>query len=46
MLLPKYAYYVSDLIEEHAYQTYDTYLKANEELLKTQPAPQRIFGKS
>lgn len=40
MLLPRYAYYTSELIEEHAYQTYDTYLKANEDALKAQPAPQ------
>jgi ubiquinol oxidase len=40
ILLPRYAYYAMELIEEHAYQTYDAYLKANEDLLKTQPAPQ------
>lgn len=29
MLLPKYAYYMMELIEEHAYHTYDTYLNAH-----------------
>ncbi|MGL5806210.1 MAG: alternative oxidase [Xenococcaceae cyanobacterium] len=40
MLFPKYAYYLMELIENHAYHTYDDYLKTNEEQLKTQPAPQ------
>ncbi len=40
MVLPKYAYYMMELIEQHAYDTYDTYLKTNEEELKGQPAPQ------
>ncbi len=40
MLFPKYAYYLMELIEDHAYQTYDDYLKINEVALKTQPAPQ------
>ncbi|MGL5804490.1 MAG: alternative oxidase [Xenococcaceae cyanobacterium] len=40
MVLPKYAYYMMELIEQHAYDTYDTYLKNNEEELKAAPAPQ------
>jgi ubiquinol oxidase len=32
--------YLMELIEDHAYQTYDDYLKINEATLKTQPAPQ------
>jgi ubiquinol oxidase len=40
MLLPKYAYYLMELIENHAYHTYDDYLKTHEAELKAQPAPQ------
>lgn len=40
MLSPRYAYYLMELIEQHAYHTYDTYLKTHAEELKTQPAPQ------
>lgn len=40
MLLPKYAYYLMELIENHAYHTYDDYLKTYGEELKAQPAPQ------
>jgi ubiquinol oxidase len=40
MLLPQYAYYMMELIEQHAYHTYDTYLNAHTEFLKSQPAPQ------
>jgi ubiquinol oxidase len=40
MVLPKYAYYLMELIENHAYQTYDNHLKTHEAELKTQPAPQ------
>ncbi|MEH2238492.1 alternative oxidase [Nostoc sp.] len=40
MLFPSYAYYLMELIEDHAYHTYDDYLKSNEEELKTQSAPQ------
>ncbi|MCC5644362.1 plastoquinol terminal oxidase [Nostoc sp. CHAB 5824] len=40
MLLPKYAYYLMELIENHAYHTYDNYLKAHEAELKAQKAPQ------
>jgi ubiquinol oxidase len=40
MLSPQYAYYLMELIENHAYQTYDNHLKNHEAELKTQPAPQ------
>jgi ubiquinol oxidase len=40
MLTPEYAYYLMELIEAHAYHTYDEYLKTHEAELKTQPAPQ------
>jgi ubiquinol oxidase len=40
LLFPKSAYYMMELIEQHAYNTYDTYLKTNEATLKTLPAPQ------
>jgi ubiquinol oxidase len=40
LLFPKSAYYMMELIEQHAYNTYDTYLKVNETALKTLPAPQ------
>lgn len=40
MLFPKHAYYLSELIEEHAYHTYDTYLTNFADELKAQPAPQ------
>jgi ubiquinol oxidase len=39
MVLPGYAYYMMELIEQHAYHTYDTYLNTHGEMLKTQPAP-------
>jgi ubiquinol oxidase len=40
ILLPRYAYYMMELIEQHAYHTYDTYLNTHAEELQTQPAPQ------
>jgi ubiquinol oxidase len=40
MLLPRYAYYMMELIEQHAYHSYDMYLSANADILKLQPAPQ------
>lgn len=40
MLFPRYAYYLIELIENHAYYTYDDYLHAHETELKSQPAPQ------
>jgi len=33
------AYHLSELIEDHAYNTYDTYLKREEATLKTLPVP-------
>ncbi|GAA6617140.1 alternative oxidase [Scytonema sp. NUACC26] len=40
MLSPRYAYYLMELIENHAYHTYDEHLKMHEAELKTQSAPQ------
>ncbi len=40
MVFPQYAYYLMELIENHAYHTYDDYLQINEVQLKSQPAPQ------
>lgn len=40
IISPSDAYYFTQLIEEHAYHTYDTFLKEHEAELKTQPAPQ------
>lgn len=40
VISPSSAYYFTQLIEEHAYHTYDTFLKEHETELKTQPAPQ------
>jgi ubiquinol oxidase len=34
------AYYFMELVESHAFHTYDTFLKENEAALKAQPAPQ------
>jgi ubiquinol oxidase len=39
MLSPRYAYYLMELIENHAYQTYESYLSMHEAELKAQPAP-------
>jgi len=33
------AYHLSELIEDHAFNTYNTYLTKNEEMLKTLPVP-------
>jgi ubiquinol oxidase len=33
------AYHLSELIEDHAYHTYDQYLQEHGEMLKTQPVP-------
>ena len=33
------AYHLSELIEDHAYETYDNYLKEHGEMLKTRPVP-------
>lgn len=40
MLSPRYAYYLMELIENHAFHTYENHLKVNEAELKAQPAPQ------
>jgi ubiquinol oxidase len=40
MLLPKSAYYLMESIENHAFHTYDEYLKNHQAELKAQPAPQ------
>lgn len=40
MLFPRNAYYLMELIEAHAYKTYDSYVKAHEAELKAEPAPQ------
>lgn len=37
---PTHAYNVNHAIEVHAYETYDAFLRENEEELKKQPAPQ------
>lgn len=39
LLSPRSAYYLMELIEDHAYHTYDGFLQANETDLKAQPAP-------
>jgi len=40
MVAPRSAYYFMQLVEEHAYHTYDTFLKEHGDELKAQPAPQ------
>ena len=40
MVSPRAAYHFMELVEGHAYHTYDEFLKTNEVLLKAQPAPQ------
>lgn len=40
LLAPRSAYYFMELVEGHAYHTYDTYLQENAAALKAQPAPQ------
>lgn len=40
MISPRSAYHFTQLVEEHAYHTYDEFLKVYETELKTQPAPQ------
>ncbi len=37
---PKSAYHFMELVEEHAYVSYDKFLKEEAEMLKTQPAPE------
>ena len=40
IFFPQHAYYLMELIEKHAYHTYDDYLTRHEAELKKQPAPQ------
>jgi ubiquinol oxidase len=40
MIAPRSAYHFMQLVEEHAYETYDKFLKEHEDELKAQPAPQ------
>jgi ubiquinol oxidase len=40
MLSPRAAYHFTQLVEEHAYETYDKFLTEHEAELKAQPAPQ------
>jgi len=39
LLSPRSAYHLSELIEDHAYKTYNEYLRANEQALRSQPVP-------
>ncbi|MGD1939012.1 MAG: alternative oxidase [Cyanophyceae cyanobacterium] len=39
IVTPKSAYHFMELVEEHAYATYDKFLTENEDALKQQPAP-------
>jgi len=36
---PRFAYHLSELIEAHAYETYDAYLRSHEAELRRQPVP-------
>ena len=40
MLAPRSAYHFMELVEEHAYHSYDDFLNRQAEYLKTQPVPQ------
>jgi len=40
VLHPRAAYHLSELVEEHAFLTYDAFLHANEEELRAQPVPE------
>jgi len=40
MISPRSAYHFMQLVEEHAYQTYDTFLQKHEAALKAEPAPE------
>ena len=40
LLHPRAAYHLSELIEEHAYLSYDTFLRENEAILREQPVPE------
>ena len=37
---PRAAYHLSELIEQHAFQTYDAFLRENEDELRRQPVPE------
>lgn len=39
IVAPHAAYHFMELVENHAYQTYNSFLQTNEAVLKTQPAP-------
>ncbi len=39
MISPKSAYHFMEMVEEHAYESYDKFLNAESEFLKQQPAP-------
>jgi len=40
LLYPRAAYHLSELVEEHAYNTYDAHLRAHEDELKEAPVPE------
>lgn len=40
IISPRAAYHFMELVEEHAYDSYDTFLTTDEVMLKQQPAPQ------
>ncbi|MFK8184945.1 MAG: alternative oxidase [Phormidesmis sp.] len=40
LISPKSAYYFMEKVEQHAFSSYDKFLKENVDLLKSQPAPQ------
>jgi len=40
LLSPPSAYHLSELIEDHAYETYDGFLQTHAEMLKQRPVPQ------
>lgn len=40
IVAPRSAYHFMQLVEEHAYDTYDKFIKEHEDELKAQPAPQ------
>ncbi|CAI7934487.1 unnamed protein product, partial [Closterium sp. NIES-54] len=42
LISPRMAYHLSELVEEHAYETYDKFLMSQGDFLKTQPAPEVV----
>lgn len=44
VVAPRTAYHFMELVEQHAYHTYDEFLRQNEAGLKAQPAPQVAIG--